>query len=84
LSLVKKLTMPELENGQIKDFLGIPAGGNVLREHSFYGALLKISARGCLRIEQKVPDPVPEVLTKPSFIRHWEASLFALENFTRD
>jgi len=76
--------MPKFEDGEVKNLLGITSGGNVLREHSFYRISLKISACGRLGVEEKVSNPVPEILTKPSFIRHGEADLLAVENFMRD
>ena len=83
MGLIEKLAMPELKDGEVEDFLGIASEGNVLREHSFDSTFLEISARGRLGIEQKVAHPVLEVLTEPSFIRHRETGLFALDNFTR-
>jgi len=51
--------MPKLEDGEVKDFLGIASGGNVLREHSLLQHFSGISARGRLgiRAEGRAPSP---------------------------
>jgi len=83
-SFVEKLAMPQLENGEVKDLLGIASGANILRKHSFYSALLKISARGGFGAEKEIVNPIFEILAKPSFIRNGKASLFTVEDFARN
>src|ERR1700724_287039 len=75
--------MPELENGEIKNFFGIPARGGVIREQFLDRTLVKVAACHGLGIEKKVMNPVLKLATKPCFVRNGEASLFALQNFAR-
>src|ERR1700719_4365922 len=73
--------MPKFENGKVKNFLGITAGGGIVGKHLLDSRFVEIAASHGFGIKKKVVDPVPEFAAKPSFVWNREASFFALQNF---